>query len=229
MSRATNPPRSRPGVSLMLPKGIFAALRRQPPPIRVAPILVESASLTSDAVYQRLRSRATGLTAEEAEARLAEHGPNVVAADGSSKSIWLLLWHAVVNPLVLLLAVLATDLLRDGRRAGRDRDVSDDRAGRRPAADPGETSGHRRGEAQGDDLGHRDGRSATAQPQEMPVSQLVPGDVVQLAAGDMIPGDVRIVAGQGPVRHPGLADRRIVSRREVRGRQGPAAGRRRSS
>jgi hypothetical protein len=43
-----------------LPKGIFAALRRQPPPIRVAPILLESASLTSEVVYQRLQSRVTG-------------------------------------------------------------------------------------------------------------------------------------------------------------------------
>src|SRR4029077_2437609 len=30
-------------------------------------------------------------------------------------------------------------------------------------------------------------------PREIPLAQLVPGDVVQLAAGDMIPGDVRIV------------------------------------
>src|SRR5664279_2292803 len=30
-------------------------------------------------------------------------------------------------------------------------------------------------------------------PQEIAISQLVPGAVVQLAAGDMIPGDVRVV------------------------------------
>jgi P-type Mg2+ transporter len=58
-------------------------------------------------VYQRLQSRVTGLTTSEAEARLSEHGPNMVAADGR-KSIELLVWHAVINPLVLLLAVLAT-------------------------------------------------------------------------------------------------------------------------
>src|SRR5260370_38911173 len=97
----------RPGASVGLPKGIFAALRRQPPPIRVAPILLESAFLTSDAVFQRFQSRVTGLTTGEAEARLSEQGPNMVAADGR-KSIGLLLWHAVINPLVLLLAVLAT-------------------------------------------------------------------------------------------------------------------------
>src|ERR1700737_5577749 len=97
----------RPGASVGLPKGIFAALRRQPPPIRVAPILLESAFLPSDVVLQRLQSRLTGLTTSEADARLSEHGPNMVAADGR-KSIGLLVWHAVINPLVLLLAVLAT-------------------------------------------------------------------------------------------------------------------------
>ena len=96
----------RPGASVGLPKGIFAALRRQPPPIRVAPLLLEAASLSAEGVYPRLRTRATGLTTNEAEARLHEHGPNMVAADGR-KSIGLLLWHAVINPLVLLLAVLA--------------------------------------------------------------------------------------------------------------------------
>jgi P-type Mg2+ transporter len=34
------------------------------------------------------------------------------------------------------------------------------------------------------------------QPQELPIAQLVPGDVVRLAAGDMIPADVRIVAAK---------------------------------
>ena len=31
-----------------------------------------------------------------------------------------------------------------------------------------------------------------------PVRELVPGDVVKLAAGDMIPADVRIIVVQGP-------------------------------
>ena len=37
----------------------------------------------------------------------------------------------------------------------------------------------------------RDGK-----PQEIAISQLVPGDMVILAAGDMIPADVRIVAAK---------------------------------
>jgi Mg2+-importing ATPase len=33
-------------------------------------------------------------------------------------------------------------------------------------------------------------------PQEVPVARLVPGDIVQLAAGDMIPADMRIIAAK---------------------------------
>ena len=32
------------------------------------------------------------------------------------------------------------------------------------------------------------------QPPELPLGQLVPGDVVRLAAGDMIPADLRIIS-----------------------------------
>ena len=31
----------------------------------------------------------------------------------------------------------------------------------------------------------------------------MPGDIVKLAAGDMIPGDVRLLSSQRPLRQPG--------------------------
>ena len=34
------------------------------------------------------------------------------------------------------------------------------------------------------------------QPKEIPLKQLVPGDVVKLSAGDMIPGDVRLISAK---------------------------------
>ena len=58
--------------------------------------------------------------------------------------------------------------------------------------------------------------SATASLREVPLGHLVPGDVVQLAAGDMIPADRAAALLQGPVPHPGQPDRRVVPRREVR-------------
>ncbi len=65
------------------------------------------------------------------------------------------------------------------------------------------------------------------QPREVPLGQLVPGDVVQLAAGDMIPADLRLALLQGPVPHPGEPDRRIAPRREVRRREETATPARR--
>ena len=74
--------------------------------------------MTVQEVYQRLGSRANGLSTEEADARLADRGPNAIAADGR-KSFWQLVWHAVINPLVLLLAVLASISFSTGdARAG---------------------------------------------------------------------------------------------------------------
>ena len=62
------------------------------------------------------------------------------------------------------------------------------------------------------------------EPQELPVAQLVPGDVVKLAAGDMIPGGRADRRGQGSVRHPGLADRRDPSpSRSSRSTRAPSA------
>ena len=171
----------RPGASVGLPKGIFAALRRQPPPIRVAPILLESASLTSDVVFQRLKSRVTGLTTSEAETRLSEHGPNMVTADGR-KSIGLLLWHAVINPLVLLLAVLATISFSTG----------DTRAGIVMSLMIALGVGlrliqERRADTTAAKLKAMISVTATTlrdgQPQELPIGQLVPGDVVKLRPG----------------------------------------------
>ena len=183
-----------PGASVGLPKGIFAALRRQPPPIRVAPIALESASLTSDGVYQRLDTRVTGLTSSEAESRLSEHGANMVAVDGR-KSIRLLVWHAVINPLVLLLAVLATVSFFTG----------DTRAGIVMSLMIALGIGlrliqERRADTTAAKLKAMISVTATTlrdgQAQELPIAQLVPGDVVKLAAGDMVPADVRIVAAK---------------------------------
>jgi len=182
------------GTFIGLPKGIFVAFRRQAPAIRVAPLLVESAALDSNAVYERLGSRPAGLTTDEAEARLVEHGPNIVAAD-ARKSMWMLLWHAVINPLVLLLAVLAVVSFATGdMRAGIVMSLmivlgvglkliqerkADTVAAKLKAMISVTTAIVRDG-----------------QTQELPVSHLVPGDVVKLAAGDMIPADVRIVTAK---------------------------------
>src|SRR5439155_985406 len=67
----------------------------------------------SGAVLARLETRAEGLTSEQAATRLAEHGPNVLPRD-ERPSLLRLLWRALLNPLVILLAVLATVSIATG-------------------------------------------------------------------------------------------------------------------
>jgi Mg2+-importing ATPase len=181
--------------SVGFPKGIFAALRRQPPPIQVDPLLLETASLPADGVYERLRSRPGGLTTEEAEARLVEHGLNTVAAD-DRKSLALLVWHAAVNPLVLLLAVLAVISFSTGdSRAGLVMSVMivlgvGLRLTQERRAD--NTAAALKAMISVTAAVYRDGQPA----QELPVTHLVPGDVIKLGAGDMVPADVRILTAK---------------------------------
>ena len=180
--------------TVSLPKKLLPALRRRSGPIRVSPILLELAALPTEAVYTRLKTGPHGLAADEATRRLEENGPNVVAADGR-KSVWLLLWHAFINPLVLLLAALATisvvtgdlssavvmslmialgvsiKLIQEGK--------ADNAAAKLKAMIKVTAAALRDNEVR-----------------ELPVSELVVGDVVKLAAGDMIPADVRIVSAK---------------------------------
>jgi Mg2+-importing ATPase len=178
----------RTGARAILPKKLLAAKRRA---IGVSPIVVEATTKDAAGVYALLNTRPAGLTTNEAAARLAEHGPNVLAKD-QRVGVGMLLWHAVLNPLVVLLAVLATVSFATGdSRAGAmmlfmillsvglklAQEAKADSAAAKLTAMISVTATVRRGGA----------------PQEIAVALLVPGDVIQLAAGDMVPGDVRIV------------------------------------
>jgi Mg2+-importing ATPase len=145
-------------------------------------------------VYKRFATRPEGLTAQEAGVRLAEHGPNALTKDQQA-GIGTLLWHSILNPLVILLAVLASVSFVTGDfRAGTMmsimiaigvglklfQEARADTAAARLKAMISVTA-----------TVIRDG-----QPREIAISQLVPGDVVSLAAGDMIPADVRMVVAK---------------------------------
>jgi Mg2+-importing ATPase len=173
----------------VLPKRVLAGQGK--PAIRVSPAVTDAAALDALGVYRQLATRAEGLTTLEADTRLREHGPNLLARD-RRPGFARLLWRAAINPLVILLAILAMVSFSTG----------DPRAGTVMALMIALSVGLKLyQEAKADSVAAklkamisvratvlRDG-----QPTEIPLAQLVPGDVVQLAAGDMIPGDVRIV------------------------------------
>ena len=102
----------------ILPKHLFAAIRREQPQIQVSQAVVESAALDVAGVYARMATRPDSLTSQEAARRLIDHGPNVLAKDQRA-GLGKLLKHAAINPLVILLAVLATISFATGdARAG---------------------------------------------------------------------------------------------------------------
>ena len=179
----------RPGQ--ILPKHLFAAIRREKPKIQVSKIVIESAAIAVENIYKQLDTRPDGLTSEEASLRLVRYGPNILAKDQQA-GIGRLFARAVFNPLVILLIVLSSISFATGDyRAGIVMSlmivlgislklIQEARAGNAAAKLKAMISVNA--------TVLRDGK-----PLEVTVSQLVPGDVVTLAAGDMVPADVRIV------------------------------------
>ncbi len=170
-------------------------------PALTSPTIVSQSDLARDAatkdsaeVLRSLGTSPTGLTEEEAAARLEQYGPNEVGREkheGWPQRLYI----AARNPLVILLTVLATLSFATGDfRAGvvmllmvvlgvTLRFVQETKANTAAAK-----------------LKAMISVTATVvrggQARELPLQQLVPGDIVKLSAGDMIPGDVRLLSAK---------------------------------
>ena len=175
--------------------------------------LLQAAHSDTAATVAALRTRSIGLTQSEAERRLREYGPNVVARDEGHGRL-ASAPKALLNPLVVLLALLATVSFATGdARAGIVmvlmvvlgvvlRFVQESRA---------DAAAELRAMISVTATVLRDGK-----PREVPLAELVPGDVVKLAAGDMIPADVRLLSCKDLFLIQAQPDRRVVPGREVR-------------
>ena len=150
------------------------------------------------AVLQQLNTSPSGLSETEAAARLEQYGPNEVAQE--KQHGWLQrLWVAVRNPLVILLAVIATitfatasetsDYIGGSVMVGMILLAVMLRLIQETKADNAAAKLKAMIKVTATVL--RDG-----QPKEIPLKELVPGDVVKLSAGDMIPGDVRLISAK---------------------------------
>ena len=181
--------------SIVLPKNILAAIKRNGS-IQVSPRLVRAASVPAVEVLSELKSGAEGLTEDEAQRRLEEHGPNVVAQEHRFTGLRLFI-KACLNPLVILLSVLAivsfataentSDLISGvlmvvmvvlGVSLRFVQETRADAAAAKLKAMIHVTA-----------TVIRQGKE-----REIPLAELVPGDLVKLAAGDMIPADVRLTS-----------------------------------
>jgi Mg2+-importing ATPase len=162
--------------------------------IRVSPAVLDAAGKNSDALLQSLHTTPDGLTQAEAEARARTAGPNEVAQE-RRRGWFIRLLIILRNPLVILLAALSSISFATG----------DARAGTVMACMVALSATLRFiQEARADSAAaklkamihvtaavFRDGKA-----QEMPLRDLVPGDIINLNAGDMIPGDVRVLTAK---------------------------------
>ncbi len=162
--------------------------------IRVSPAVVDAASKNGEQVLVDLRTSLNGLTEVDAEERARTAGPNEIAQE--RKQGWLLrLLKTTRNPLVILLTTLSiVSFLTGDARGGTVmaimvalsvvlrfwQEVRADAAAQKLKAMIHVTA-----------TVVRDGEA-----REIPLRDLVPGDVVHLAAGDMIPGDVRLLSSK---------------------------------
>jgi P-type Mg2+ transporter len=156
--------------------------------------LLEDAHKESDAVLKELESQLTGLSAAEAESRLKRYGLNEIAREKHQSPLMRLVDN-VKNPLVILLTALGilSYLTGDARamivifvivlvgivlRFFQENRADNAAEKLKAMVNTNATT-------------MRDGKES-----EVALSLLVPGDIVRLAAGDMVPADVRVLTAK---------------------------------
>lgn len=164
-----------------------------------AEALAEFAQLLPDEALARLHSTASGLDVDEAEQRLRTCGPNQVVHEARHTIVGELR-SRTINPLNLLLLSLAAAsyVLGDPRAAimiGAMVILS---------ISLGFVQEHRSNKA-ADSLRRMVRTTATVVRRakegapshvDIPIEQLVPGDVVRLSAGDLVPADLRLISAR---------------------------------
>ena len=156
-------------------------------------------------IRSQLQTSLEGLDPAEAEVRFASTGPNLIAKEGRP-SVMRELWGRARNPLNALLISLAivSYFLGDIRAAVViaimvvlaittafvQEHRSNDAAAKLRAMVKTTASVKRRGAAA------RTGEDQSHGFTEIAIERLVPGDIVRLSAGDMIPADLRLISAK---------------------------------
>jgi magnesium-transporting ATPase (P-type) len=175
--------------------------KRKTPNVKLPSRLAEAARMEAPEALKLLETSLEGLTESAAAERLFQAGPNEVSSE--KRHNWATrLYHAVRNPLVILLSVLA---IISFYAAAHDNDTSEFlgawlmvamvilglalRFIQESKADS--AAAKLKAMIKVTATVVREGKAA-----EHPLQCLVPGDIVKLCAGDMIPADVRILSAK---------------------------------
>ena len=160
--------------------------------IHVSAAVLDAACRDGEELYRSLRTSPAGLTEAEAQQRSRETGPNEVTQE--RREGWLLrLLKIIRNPLVILLSGLSAVSFITG-----DAPAGGVMAGMVVLSVALRFFQEARADAAAAKLKAMIHVTATVtrdgETKEMPLRDLVAGDVIKLSAGDMIPGDVRIIS-----------------------------------
>jgi Mg2+-importing ATPase len=162
----------------------------------LAPLLrIEAAgSSTPEEVLDGLGTRESGLTAAEAAARIERFGPNAVRSHHASA--WSVLARQLHSPLLWLLLAAAAVSAVVGERL--DAVI----IGVIVAASVGlgfvnEFRAERAAEAMHSEIRHEVAATRDGRPASMEVTHLVPGDIVHLGVGAIVPADLRLLTSSG--------------------------------
>jgi Mg2+-importing ATPase len=168
-----------------------ATIQARTPEPREAEALAELAALSPAEAVAHFASNVAGLSSREAAVRLERDGPNAIDGRGREGWGWALL-RAAGNPLVLLLIVLAGLAAATGDQRAASvigvmvvlgvvfRFLQEHRANA--------AASRLRAMIRVTATAVRDGVE-----REVPLRELVAGDIVKLAAGDMVPADLRLL------------------------------------
>lgn len=156
--------------------------------------LLEKARIDSDTILKELGSGLAGLSEDEADSRLKQFGTNEIARE-TRLSVLMRLLGNVKNPLVLLLLALAAlSFLTGDQRATVVilvmvvlgivlrffQEMRADNAAEKLQAMVSNTATLVRDDKE----------------KKVSLKMLVPGDIIRLAAGDMVPADVRVLSAK---------------------------------
>ncbi len=178
----------------LLPKKVLAKSHHAPEKLRISGSALAASRLPAGEVQALLKTTSEGLTESEASRRLIEGGPNILARDQSVRFVTRV-GRALRDPLVILLGVLAgVSYATADARAGSVmllmialsvslKLIQEGKAG--VAAQKLKALISVKATVL------RDGSR-----RECPVRELVPGDVIELRAGDMVPADVRVLTAK---------------------------------
>ncbi|HVW40201.1 MAG TPA: cation-transporting P-type ATPase, partial [Amycolatopsis sp.] len=153
--------------------------------------IAAAAAVPAEQILDRLGTTKGGLSAADAAQRLAEYGTNTVASHRARP--WLVLWHQLRSPLLglLLAAVLASYFVGERSDAIIIGVIVVLSVGLGFA---NEYRAEKAAEALHSKIRHEALVVRDGQPRRVDVTTLVPGDVVELRLGDVVPADIRLLS-----------------------------------